>query len=157
MAHHRSPIVGLTHGPPPPPRLGPPRLGSNSWGLTMPIMAMPPKLGGCHLPQPRTFLLWQHATPFVLSRQEPQRVPALSKHHLESWAKLYGISLDGRYLPWLQLGPIPWITYPFLGTSCKAFPLLCKTAPVPTRWPECHCGTRHGLVTLTTTHTPPRP
>ena len=27
-------------------------------------------------------------------------------------------------MPWLQLGPIPPKTYPFLGTSCKAFSLL---------------------------------
>ena len=57
-------------------------------------------------------------------------MPPLSKHHLDSWAQLYGVSLDGRYLPWLQLGPIPWKTYP--RDSYKAFSLLRKTAPVPT-------------------------
>ena len=30
----------------------------------------------------------------------------------------------------LQLGPIPWNTYPFLGTSAKAFSLLRKLAPI---------------------------
>ena len=104
----------------------------NSWGLTLPIMAMPPPLGGNHLPQPRMYLLWQHATPFILSRVEPQGVPELSQKHFEAWAHHHDVSLDGRYLPWLQLGPILWKTYPFLGMSCKAFSLLRKKAPVAT-------------------------
>ena len=104
----------------------------NSWGLTLPILAMPPTAGGGHLPQPRTYLLWQHATPFVVSRNEPQKVPALSGQHMMEWTRAFGIELDGRFLPWLQLGPIPWKTYPFLGTSCKAFSLLRKTAPIAT-------------------------
>ena len=29
----------------------------NSWGLTLPIMALPPAQGGHHLPQPRVYLL----------------------------------------------------------------------------------------------------
>ena len=102
----------------------------NSKGLTLPIMAMPPALGGNHLPQPCTYLLWQHTTPFILSRVEPQGVPTLSRRHFEAWAHHHGVPLDGRYLQWLQLGPIPWKTYPFLGMSCKAFSLLGKKAPV---------------------------
>ena len=56
----------------------------------------------------------------------------MSRRHFEAWTQNNGIDLDGRYLPWLQLGPIPWKTYPFLGMSCKAFSLLRKKAPVPT-------------------------
>ena len=108
-------------------------------------MAMPPKLGGCGLPQPRMFLLWQHATPFIRSRQEPQRIPLMSKQHLDLWAHMYGVPLDGRYLPWLQLGPIPWKTYPFLGTSYEAFSCSGKQhqspAPERTCWTTCHRGT----------------
>ena len=98
----------------------------NSWGPTLPTMAMPPTLGGNHLPQPRKYLLWQHTTPFILSRVEPQGVPALSGRHFEAWAHHHGVPLDGRYLPWFQLEPIPWKTYPFLGMPCKAFSLLKK-------------------------------
>ena len=102
----------------------------NSWGLTLPIMAMPPTLGGNRLPEPPTFLLWQHATPFVLSKVEPQGVLALSRRHFETWAHHHGVALDGRYVSWLQLGPIPWKTTPFWGTLCKAYCLLRKKAPV---------------------------
>ena len=34
----------------------------SSWGLTLPIQELLPTLGGKHVPQPRTFLLWHHAT-----------------------------------------------------------------------------------------------
>ena len=50
----------------------------------------------------------------------------------EPCAHHQGVSLDGRCLPWLQLGPIPWNTYPFLRMLCKAFFLLRKKAPVAT-------------------------
>ena len=33
----------------------------SSCGLTLPILAQPPREGGYHLPQPRAYLLWQHA------------------------------------------------------------------------------------------------
>ena len=59
-------------------------------------------------------------------------MPALSRTHFEAWAHHHGVSLDGRYLPWLQFRPIPWKTYPFLGMSCKLFSLLRKQAPVAT-------------------------
>ena len=102
-----------------------------SWGLTLPILAMPPSAGGNHLPHPRAFLLWQHATAFFKYLHEPQAAPSLSGLHLRAWAKAHGVSLDPRFLPWLQLGPIAWKKYPFLGMSCKAFSLLGKPAPVP--------------------------
>ena len=36
-----------------------------SWGLTIPVTQLPSALGGDSLPWARTFLLWQHAVPFV--------------------------------------------------------------------------------------------
>ena len=107
----------------------------SSWGLTLPILEPPPSLGGNNLPQPRPFLLWQHATPFLLSAQEPLSVPPVSRNHFEHWASTFGVPLDPIQLPWLQLGPIPWKTMPFLGTACKAYLLLRKAAPmgVPTK------------------------
>ena len=101
----------------------------SSWGLTLPIKELPPNEGGYLLPQPRTYLLWQHATHFVLSRHTPPPVPNLSQLHFQQWTQRFGISATLDNLPWLQLGPIPWATYPLLGTSCKAFSLLRKTAP----------------------------
>ena len=102
-----------------------------SWGLTLPILELRPGLGGDTLPRPSKFSLWQHATAFMLSRQESTVVPPLSRSHLRTWASTFGVPLEARFLPWLQLGPIPWKTYPFLGMSCKAFSLLRKPAKVP--------------------------
>ena len=103
-----------------------------SWGLTLPILELRPGLGGDTLPRPSKFLLWQHATAFMLSRQESTVVPPLSRSHLRTWASTFGVPLEARFLPWLQLGPIPWKTYPFQGMSCKAFSLLRKPAKVLT-------------------------
>ena len=111
-----------------------------SWGLTLPILELRPGLGGDTLPRPSKFLLWQHATAFMLSRQESTVVPPLSRSHLRTWASTFGVPLEARFLPWLQLGPIPWKTYPFLGMSCKAFSLLRKPAKVPAP-PHTQAGT----------------
>ena len=107
----------------------------SSWGPTLPILESPPSLGGNNLPQPRTFLLGQHATPFLLSAQEPLSVPPVSRSHFQHWASTFGIPLDPIQPPRLQLGPIPWKTMPIVGTTCKAYSLLRKAAPigVPTR------------------------
>ena len=106
-------------------------LNISSWGLTLPILQLPRNKGGALLPQPHIYLLWQHATPFFQAISEILSVPELSRNHFLQWTSQMGISLNLQHLPWLQLGPIPWKTYPFLGTSCKAFSLLRKHAPVP--------------------------
>ena len=46
-------------------------------------------------------------------------------------ARANGVELDPGFVLWLQLGPIPWNTYPFLRTACKAFSLLKGAAAVP--------------------------
>ena len=37
----------------------------NSWSLTVDILSLPKIEGGCCLPTPRSFLLWQHASSYV--------------------------------------------------------------------------------------------
>ena len=105
----------------------------NSWGLTLPIMAMPPNLGGNHLPQPRMFLLWQHATPFVLSKVEPQGVPALSRQHLKPGHATTGCHWMVGFYHGSSWDPSHGKPTPFLGMSCKAYSLLRKKVPVATR------------------------
>ena len=102
----------------------------SSWGLTLPILQLPPKLGGALLPKPSLFLLWQHATHFVMSRHDTSKLSPISAQHFNGWAKRFGVQAELGDLPWLQLGPIPWNTYPFLGTPAKAFSLLRKLAPI---------------------------
>ena len=55
----------------------------SSWGLTLRILAPSPREGGYHLPQPRTYLLWQHATPFVLTCQNPSPPATIAVKHLQ--------------------------------------------------------------------------
>ena len=57
-------------------------------------------------------------------------MPIISRMRLNTRAHTFRVSLDPIQLPWLQLGPIPWKTYPFLGMCCKAFSLLQKAALV---------------------------
>ena len=102
----------------------------SSWGLTLPIWQQPPKLGGPSLPKPSVYLLSQHATHFVTSRAEPATLSPISARHFEGWARRFGVAAELADLPWFQLGPIPWNTYPFVGTSAKAFSLPRKQAPV---------------------------
>ena len=90
---------------------------------------------------PGTFLLWQHATPFIMALTEPLKVLAPSRTHFHAWANRYGVSLHSEHLPWLQLRPIPWNTYPFQGTSCKVFLVLRKQALA-------HCPSLETLQTL---------
>lgn len=102
-----------------------------SWGITSPILELPPKLGGYSLPQPAHFLHWQHAFPFLHYMQHPTSLNNTTTLHLTKWAKRHGVLLDRASLPWLQLGPIYEKTYPFLGTSAKSFSLIKKLLPPP--------------------------
>ena len=120
-----------------------------SWGLTLPIPELRLGLGGDTLPQLSKFLLWQHAMAFMLSRQESTVVPPLVQT-APPGVDLHLWHLVGdQVLPWLQLGPIPWKTYPFWGMSCKAFSLLRKPAQVPTPPPP-HTGGLHAAVAFNT-------
>ena len=47
---------------------------------------------------------------------------------MRAWSASHGVNTDPRFLPWLQLGPIPWKMYPFLGMACS---LMKQPAVVP--------------------------
>ena len=64
-----------------------------------------------------------------MSRHDTSKLSPISAQQLNGWAKRFGVQAELGDLPWLQLGPIPWNTYPFLGTSAKAYSLLPKLAP----------------------------
>ena len=71
----------------------------NSWGLTLPILAHTPAQGGNNLPQPRTFLMWQHTTAFVKFLHEPNAVPSLSRAHMRAWSASHGVNTIPRPCP----------------------------------------------------------
>ena len=51
-------------------------MGTNSWGVTLPILSRPRLQGGLALPEPELFLMHQAATPFVSLLGEPTNILA---------------------------------------------------------------------------------
>ena len=50
-------------------------MGTNSWGITLPIVSRPWLQGGLALPEPELFLMHQAAAPFVSLLGEPHKYP----------------------------------------------------------------------------------
>ena len=50
-------------------------MGTNSWGIALPILSCPRLQGGLALPEPELFLMHQAAAPIVSLLREPQQVP----------------------------------------------------------------------------------
>ena len=104
----------------------------NSWGVTTSILALPKTLGGLALAQPRTFLLWQHATPFVHSIRSPGSVSKLPYDDFKVFAHRHGIALQQEFLPFFQMGSnVVWNTMPYLAWSARAFSMVKQGASVP--------------------------
>ena len=104
----------------------------NSWGVTTSILALPKTLGGLALAQPRTFLLWQHATPFVHSIRSPGSVSKLPYDDFKVFAHRHGIALQQEFLPFFQMGSnVVWNTMPYLAWSARAFSMVKQGVSVP--------------------------
>ena len=50
-------------------------MGTNSWGITLPILLRPRTQGGLALPEPKVFLMHKAAAPFVSLLGEPHKYP----------------------------------------------------------------------------------
>ena len=53
-------------------------MGTNSWGVTLPILSRPRLQGGLAVPEPEVFLMHQAAAPFVSLLREPHKYPSKS-------------------------------------------------------------------------------
>ena len=62
----------------------------NSWSLTVDILSLPKVEGGCCLPTPRSFLLWQHASSYVHFLQHPEAFSSVVSNHFTRWADKVG-------------------------------------------------------------------
>ena len=84
----------------------------------------------------------------MLTCQNPSPPATIAVKHLKQRAERHGIPLDASNLPWLQLGPVPWASYPFMGTSCKAYSVLRKQALVlpPTQCQACFVSPWHSAL-----------
>ena len=50
-------------------------MGTNSWGITVPILSRPRLQGGLALPEPEWYLMHQAAAPFLSLLREPHKYP----------------------------------------------------------------------------------
>ena len=95
------------------------------WDLTHDILALPRNEGGYSLPQPKTFLYWQHSTVFLQYVKDPLLLPAPVTASFKRFALLHGMLLRMAGLPFFQMGSnVVWRTMPYLAWSARAFSLV---------------------------------
>mmetsp|Transcript_12980 Transcript_12980/g.23327 ORF Transcript_12980/g.23327 Transcript_12980/m.23327 type:complete len:216 (-) Transcript_12980:124-771(-) len=97
----------------------------NSWGITPGILTLPRTLSGFSFAQPKIFLFWQHATPFVHSIKSPSKFPKLTYNHFCVFAAQHCIPLQQEFLPFFQMGNnVIWSTMSYLPWSTQAFSMV---------------------------------
>ena len=105
----------------------------NSWSLIVDILSLPKIEGGCCLPTPRSFLLWQHASSYVHFLQHPEAFSSVVSNHFTRWADKIGLVPSMRFLPYFQMGSnVVWQTMPFLGGCARVLSLIRQPHMVPT-------------------------
>ena len=81
-------------------------MGTNSWGITLPILSRPRTQGGLALPEPELFLMHQAAAPFVSLLGEPHKFPDKAVETFYAWATAIGFTPSKDNLPYIQLGMV---------------------------------------------------
>ena len=104
-------------------------IGTNSWGITLPILSRPRMHGGLALPQPELFLMHQAAAPFLSLPGEPHKYPNKAVETLYAWAATIGSTPSKDNLPYIQLGMVQTAGLTFLGWSAKAHSYIQRVAP----------------------------
>ena len=96
--------------------------------------SLSPKIeGGCNLPNPRSFLLWQHASSYMYYLKHQNVFSQLVHRHFTKWADSIGLVPSLQYLPYFQMGSnVVWQTMPFLGGCARALSLVRQSHVVPT-------------------------
>ena len=104
-------------------------MGTNSWGITLPILSRPWMYGGLALPEPELFLMHQAAAPFVSLSGEPHKYPNKEVETFYAWAATIGFTPSKDNLPYIQLGMVRTAGPVFLGWSAKAWSYIQRLAP----------------------------
>ena len=104
-------------------------MGTNSWGITLPILSRPRTQGGLALPEPELFLMHQAAAPFVGLLGEPHKYPDKAVETFYAWATTIGFTPSKDNLPYIQLGMVRTAELTFLGWSAKAHSNIQRVAP----------------------------
>ena len=97
-------------------------MGTNSWGVTLPILSRPRLQWGL-------FLMHQAAAPFVSLLREPHEYPSKSVETFYAWATSIGFTPSKDNLPYIQLGMVRTAGLTFLGWSAKAHSTYPKVGP----------------------------
>ena len=84
-------------------------------------------MGGKHLPQPRTFLLWHHAATFIAAPRESLLVPIVCRRHFGTWATTFGVPLDPHFHALAAVGFHPLENIPFSKESLQGILSLAQT------------------------------
>ena len=104
-------------------------MGTNSRGITPPILSRPRTHGGLALPEPQLFLMHQAAAPFVSLLGEPHKYPDKAVETFYAWATTIGFTPSKDNLPYIQLGMVRTAERKFLGWSGKAHSYIQRVAP----------------------------
>ena len=104
-------------------------MGTNNWGITLPILSRPRTHGGLALPEPELFLMHQAAAPFVSLLGEPHKYPNKAVETFYAWATTIGFTSSKDNLPYIPLGMVRTAELPFLGWSAKAHSYIQRVAP----------------------------
>ena len=67
-------------------------MGTNSWGISLPILSRPRTHGGLAWPEPELFLMHQAAVPFVNLLGEPHKYPSKAVETFYAWATTIGFT-----------------------------------------------------------------
>ena len=104
-------------------------MGTNRWGITLPILSRPRTQGGLALPEPELFLMHQAAAPFVSLLGEPHKFPDKAVETFYAWATAIGFTPSKDNLPYIQQGMVRTADLTFLGWSAKAHSNIQRVAP----------------------------
>ena len=104
-------------------------MGTNSWGITVPILSRPRLQGGLALPEPELFLMHQTAAPFVSLLGEPHKYRHKAVETFYAWAASIGFTPYKDNLPYIQLGMVRTAGLTFLGWSAKAHSYIQRGNP----------------------------
>ena len=104
-------------------------MGTNSWGITLPILSRPRTHGGLALSEPELFLMRQAAAPFVSLLAEPHKYPNKAVETFYAWATTIGFTPSKDNLPYIQLCMVRTAELTFLGWLAKAHSYIQQVAP----------------------------
>ena len=103
-------------------------MGTNSCGITVPILSRPRPHGGLAVPEPELFLMHRAAAPFVSLLGEPHKYPEKAVETFYAWATTIGFTPSKDNLPYIQLGMVRTAELTFLGWSAEAHSNIQRVA-----------------------------